>query len=369
MSNTTNSEIRIKEIGGINFGEAFKNGQITSTFSIPASLSIKSLTDEEKAERESQANWAAYKASFKKRNNLDNERYKSLSPSELINATKNKNASSLSDILGSAKSIYDTITNAPDVIADSLAVGAGQVVGTAIGNAGAIAGQVAGMPALVEGSAQFAMDLASMTITDITTYATQYVADRLVALIMPPSIGEVMATATKVCSDYVAIHTTEEIAGLLINSEETNKLMQNFSIVNQISNITKTITEKTGKIQDFINDYSGNIQNIINEMKNHIGAGRQWLQDKVEDYSEDAKNGIKDFIDDNTLKLLEKKQQAIDGLGFAIGESLGKIIVDANKKIVKKNIDKLRENLNNTIIKANADIGKARMNVMAKIGA
>ena len=34
MSNTTNSEIRIKEIGGINFGEAFKNGQITSTFSI-----------------------------------------------------------------------------------------------------------------------------------------------------------------------------------------------------------------------------------------------------------------------------------------------------------------------------------------------
>ena len=225
------------------------------------------------------------------------------------------------------------------------------------------------MPALVEGSAQFAMDLASMTITDITTYATQYVADRLVALIMPPSIGEVMATASKVCLDYVAIHTTEEISGLLINSEETNKLMQNFSIVNQISNITKSITEKTGKIQDFINDYSGNIQNIINEMKNHIGAGRQWLQDKVEDYSEDAKNGIKDFIDDNTLKLLEKKQQAIDGLGFAIGESLGKIIVDATKQLAKSKIDKLRENLNNTVIKANADIGKARMNVMAKIGA
>ena len=368
MSNTTNSEIRIKEIGGINFGEAFKNGQITSTFSIPASLSITSLTDEEKAERESQLNWAAYKASFKKRNNLDNERYKSLSPSELINATKNKNASSLSDILGNAKAEYDAFKYAPDVIADSLAVGAGQVVGTAIGNAGAIAGQVAGMPALVEGSAQFAMDLASMTITDITTYATQYVADRLVALIMPPSIGEVMATATKVCSDYVAIHTTEEIAGLLINSEETNKLMQNFSIVNQISNITKTITEKTGKIQDFINDYSGNIQNIINEMKNHIGNGRQWLQDKVDDYSEDVKNEIKDFIDDNTSKLLEKKQQAIDGLGFAIGESLGKAIVNTSKKRFKNNMDKVRENMNNVIISGKAKIGKAKLNLMAMIG-
>ena len=369
MSNTINSEIRLKEIGGINFGEAFKNGQITSTFSIPASISIPYLSDEEKAEREFQNCWAAYKSLSKKENNAISERYKSLSPSELINAGKTKATTTVSNILGSAKSTYDTITNAPNVVADSLAVGAGQVVGTAIGNAGAIAGQVAGMPALVEGSAQFAMDLASMTITDITTYATQYVADRLVALIMPPSIGEVMATATKVCSDYVAIHTTEEIAGLLINSEETNKLMQNFSIVNQISNITKTITEKTGKIQDFINDYSGNIQNIINEMKNHIGNGRQWLQDKVEDYSEDAKNGIKDFIDDNTLKLLEKKQQAIDGLGFAIGESLGKIIVDAVKKLAKSKIDTLRENLNNTVIKANADIGKARMNVMAKIGA
>ena len=94
-----------------------------------------------------------------------------------------------------------------------------------------------------------------------------------------------------------------------------------------------------------------------------------WLQDKVEDYSEDAKNGIKDFIDDNTLKLLEKKQQAIDGLGFAIGESLGKIIVDATKQLSKSKIDTLRENLNNTVIKANAEIGKARMNVMAKIGA
>ena len=79
MSNTTNSEIRIKEIGGINFGEAFKNGQITSTFSIPASLSIKSLTDEEKAERESQANWAAYKANFKKENSLYNEMLEKLS--------------------------------------------------------------------------------------------------------------------------------------------------------------------------------------------------------------------------------------------------------------------------------------------------
>ena len=369
MSNTINSEIRLKEIGGINFGEAFKNGQITSTFSIPASISIPYLSDEEKAEREFQKCWAAYKSLSKKENNAISERYKSLSPSELINAGKTKATTTVSNILGSVKSTYDTITNAPNVVADSLAVGTGQIVGTAIGNAGAIAGQVAGMPALVEGSAQFAMDLASMTITDITTYATQYVADRLVALIMPPSIGEVMATATKVCSDYVAIHTTEEIAGLLINSEETNKLMQNFSIVNQISNITKSITEKTGKIQDFINDYSVNIQNIINEMKNHIGNGRQWLQDKVEDYSEDAKNGIKDFIDDNTLKLLEKKQQAIDGLGFAIGESLGKIIVDATKQLAKSKIDTLRENLNNTVIKANADIGKARMNVMAKIGA
>ena len=88
MSNTINSEIRLKEIGGINFGEAFKNGQITSTFSIPASLSIKSLTDEEKAERESQANWAAYKANFKKENSLYNERYRSLSADELINIGK-----------------------------------------------------------------------------------------------------------------------------------------------------------------------------------------------------------------------------------------------------------------------------------------
>ena len=368
MSNTIDSEKRLKEIGGINFGEAFKKGQITSTFSIPASISIPYLSDEEKAKREFKNYWAAYKSIYKRENSSNSERYESLSPSELINIEKNKGTTSLSNILGNARAEADALKYAPDVIADSLAVGAGQVVGTAIGNAGAIAGQVAGMPALVEGSAQFAMDLASMTITDITTYATQYVADRLVALIMPPSIGEVMATATKVCSDYVAIHTTEEIAGLLINSEETNKLMQNFSIVNQISNITKSITEKTGKIQDFINDYSVNIQNIINEMKNHIGNGRQWLQDKVEDYSEDAKNGIKDFIDDNTLKLLEKKQQAIDGLGFAIGESLGKAVVTTTKKLFKNNLDKVREKLNNIIIIAKAKIGKIRMNIMAKIG-
>ena len=41
----------------------------------------------------------------------------------------------------------------------------------------------------------------------------------------------------------------------------------------------------------------------------------------------------------------------------------------AVKKLAKSKIDTLRENLNNTVIKANADIGKARMNVMAKIGA
>ena len=368
MSNTINSEIRLKEIGGINFGEAFKNGQITSTFSIPASISIPYLSDEEKAEREFQKCWAAYKSLSKKENNAISERYKSLSPSELINAGKTKATTTVSNILGSVKSTYDTITNAPNVIADSLAVGTGQIVGTAIGNAGAIAGQVAGMPALVGGSTQFAADLVSMAITDITTYAGKCVADRLVALVTPPNIGEVMSTAGKVCLDYVVLNTKLEIGNLLTNSEEINKITQNSAIVNQVSKITKSITETTGKIKDFINDYSGNIQNIVNEMKNHIGNGRQWLQDKVDDYSEDVKNEIKDFIDDNTSKLLEKKQQAIDGLGFAIGESLGKAIVNTSKKRFKNNMDKVRENMNNVIISGKAKIGKAKLNLMAMIG-
>ena len=369
MSNTIDSEKRLKEIGGINFGEAFKKGQITSTFSIPASVSIPYLSDEEKAKREFKNYWAAYKSIYKRENSSNSERYESLSPSELINIEKNKGTTSLSNILGSARAEADALKYTPDVIADSLAVGAGQVVGTAIGNAGAIAGQVAGMGALVEGSAQFAADLVSMAITDITTYAAKCVADRLVALVMPPNIGEVMGKAAKVCADYIILNTKIEIANLLINSEETSKITQNLSIVNQVAKIANSITKATGKIKDFINDYLGNVQTIVNEMKNHIGNGKQWLQDKVDDYSEDIKNEIKDFIDDNTSKLLEKKQQAIDGLGFAIGESLGKIIVDATKKIAKKRIDKLRENLNNTVIKANADVGKARMNVMAKIGA
>lgn len=369
MSNTIDSEKRLKEIGGINFGEAFKKGQITSTFSIPASVSIPYLSDEEKAKREFKNYWAAYKSIYKRENSSNSERYESLSPSELINIEKNKGTTSLSNILGSAKSTYDTITNAPNVIADSLAVGAGQVVGTAMGNAGAIAGQVAGMGALVEGSAQFAADLVSMAITDITSYATKCVADRLVALVMPPSIGEVMGKAAKVCADYIILNTKIEIANLLINSEETSKITQNLSIVNQVAKIANSITKATGKIKDFINDYLGNVQTIVNEMKNHIGNGKQWLQDKVDDYSEDIKNEIKDFIDENTLKLLEKKQQAIDGLGFAIGESLGKAVVTTTKKLFKNNLDKVREKLNNIIIIAKAKIGKIRMNIMAKIGA
>lgn len=368
MSNTINSEIRLKEIGGINFGEAFKNGQITSTFSIPASLSIPYLSDEEKAEREFQNCWAAYKSLSKRENSLNNERYKSLSPSELINVGKNKATTTLSNMLGTARAESDALTNIPNVVADSLAVGVGQAVGTAIGNAGAIAGQVAGMPALVEGSTQFAADLVSMAITDITTYAGQCVADRLVALVMPPNIGEVMSTAGQVCLDYVILNTKLEIGNLLTNSEETNKTTQNSAIVDQVSKITTSITEKTGKIKDFINDYSGNIQNIVNEMKNHVGNGRQWLQDKVDDYSEDVKNEIKDFIDENTIKLLEKKQQAINGLGFAIGESLGKAIVNTSKKRFKNNMDKVRENMNNVIIGAKAKIGKAKLNIMATLG-
>ena len=88
----------------------------------------------------------------------------------------------------------------------------------------------------------------------------------------------------------------------------------------------------------------------------------------ISKFVQHAKNGIKDFIDDNTLKLLEKKQQAIDGLGFAIGESLGKAVVTTTKKLCKNNLDKVREKLNNIVIKAKAKIGKTRMNLMAKIG-
>ena len=98
MSNTIDSEKRLKEIGGINFGQAFKNGQITSTFSIPASVSIQYLSDEEKAKREFKNYWAAYKSIYKRENSSNSERYESLSPSELINIEKNKGTTSLSNI-------------------------------------------------------------------------------------------------------------------------------------------------------------------------------------------------------------------------------------------------------------------------------
>lgn len=387
MANTINSEEKLLAQGGINHGQAFKFGQLTSSMSIPATVQLTSLSDEEKAEQEYANKWAAYKKSKK---DAIEAKYPSKKPSDLLKETnptlykqieadnKAKIAGVISDAKSSGASLQsilqaktkfeDELTGGVSAIVDTAAGGAGQLIGTAVGTAGAIAGQVAGMPALIQGTAEFAADLVSQTIADITAFAIQTVTDRLVAIIKPPSIGDIMAKAGQVCLDYIAIHTGQELSGLLINAEELTKLQQQFSIVDQVAKITGNITKTVNKVKKKIEDYTGVITKVVNEMKQHVAFGKEWLQDKCDLYSADIKDGIGEFIDENTANILKVKEQAIEGLGIAIGESLGKIVVDAQKKAAKKSIDKIREKTNNVTIQANAQIGKAKLNLMAKVG-
>lgn len=388
MPNTINSEEKLLAQGGINHGQAFKFGQLTSSMSIPASVQLTFLTDEEKAKQEHDNRWAAYK---KKKKDAIEAKYPSKKPSDLLKETnpdlykqieadnKAKIAGVISDAKSSGASLQsilqvktkfeNKLTDSVSAIVDTTVGGAGQLIGTAVGTAGAIAGEVAGMPALIQGTAEFAADLAAQTIADITAFAMKTVTDRLLAIIKPPSIGDIMARAGKACLDYVAVHTGQELGALLINAEELTKLKQQLSIVEQVSKITGAITKTVNKVKKKIQEYTGVITKVVNEMKQHVAFGKEWLQDKCDLYSTDIKNGIGEFIDENTANILKVKEQAIEGLGIAIGESLGKIIVDAQKKVAKKAIDKIREKLNNIIIKAFAKIGKAKLNLMAKIGA
>lgn len=277
-------------------------------------------------------------------------------------------AGGLGEIGGFVNSQVGAVTSAPNAIADAVAEGAGAAAGAAIGTAGAVVGAAQGMTTMTEGTAQMAADIASQTIADITSFAMETLSNNLVAIITPPSLGDIMTHAGQVMGEYVKKNGPEEVGNLLIDQEKIAEIKEKLSITNALGSVVGSINDVVSKITEKINYYCGIVGNKVNEMKSHMAEGKDWLLDQMNKYTNEIKDCIEDFINDQTSALLEVKKRAIEGLGEAIGIGLGKAVVCIMKKTAKDVQDAIREKIQNVIVKAKALIGKALLNLWAKIG-
>ncbi|MBO5003745.1 MAG: hypothetical protein J6D03_00460 [Clostridia bacterium] len=365
MANTIDSKEKLKEIGGLNFGEQFKVGGPTSPLSIEYSVIDPGLEESIKAKKKAiKDSWEAEKRKKKRKEDRKNNAFEA---KDLIKKAKDTGETIQS--MGGPVAAASTILNAPATIMNAGVVGAGQIAGSVIGGAGALYGRAVGSIQMIEGTASFAVDLVTQTIEDVTTYALTSVADRIIDVIKPPSIGEITSKAAKVAKDYVAREMKEEVKELLVNKEEQSEKKQKTNIIGVINNVTTTINNTTSKIKGYVDGYIEGSGNDIKMIQGYMGLGKDWLSDRCNEYSEDAKAVIAEYIDDQAYKILSRKQQTVDNLATSLGESMGKKIVNIQRELVKKQTDAIREKTNNVTIKAKAKVGKALLNLWAKVGA
>ena len=258
--------------------------------------------------------------------------------------------------------------SAPSVIADAAAAGAGNVIGTGIGVAGGLVGQAAGLQNLAEGCAEMAADLVANAAADIVAHAGETLASNLIAVVKPPSLGDVTKRAAQAAMKVINEEMKDEMESILSSSEKKAEKDTNKSFEEQVGGVANSITKETGKVSSKIQELGGEAQKVLEKVKKYAGMGEEWMQKNTEKYKESINSSVDDFINGESSKLLDAKQKAIDSMGDSLGQSIGKTTVKLMGKKNKDAADKVRENKSNVITKAKAKVGKALLNLLAKIG-
>lgn len=258
--------------------------------------------------------------------------------------------------------------SAPSVIADAAAAGAGNVIGTGIGVAGGLVGQAAGLQNLAEGCAEMAADLVSNAAADIVAHAGETLASNLIAVVKPPNFGDVTKRAAQAAMKVINEEMKDEMESILSSSEKKAEKDTNKSFEEQVGGVANSITKETGKVSSKIQELGGEAQKILEGAKKYAGMGEEWMQRTVNKYTESINSSVDDFINGESSKLLDAKQKAVDSMGDSLGQSIGKTTVKLMGKKNKDAADQVREKKSNVVTKAKAKVGKALLNLLAKIG-
>lgn len=206
---------------------------------------------------------------------------------------------------------------------------------TVAGAAGNIYGNALGTIDNVIGDIQWVKDLVMVVTTDLIADIENLALQKLDSLLTPPSLSDFVGRATSFIPDYLTDESAALIA-VLTSAESQNDLIETALQMASITSVVDMINSKVNDILKKIDEFVKKINDTITEITNYVTEGIQYMCDQINQTSEDIYKTCEVFINSQTMKLEQAKQNMIDSAARGIAKYMAELI---NSKIEKALFD------------------------------
>ena len=324
-----------------NIGVCFVSGELTSAFTAPVNEKKEDTeTNKEKTKEELAEEISNYVTTVNK--NME----KTITVNSLITQGQNAMASTLNTVQGAASSVTQ-----------SIAYGAGNVVGSATGIVSGVLGSVGNLPVVIAQATQ-----------DLANFALQKGQELIPELMKPPTDRISYWTTT-----YSAIYMEE------IKQKALQKVMENQESINQeniekkdkktLNDFNEKISYYASKVKEKTDEYVGTCTDALNKINEFSMAGPQWLNKQITKTIDESRKKISYFFDETKKSVEKTKEEFSMKMGEATARKAADKLEDQLIKSNKENVDNVEKNTKKAKTKAKTVIQDSLMKVMALIGA
>ena len=215
--------------------------------------------------------------------------------------------------------------------------------------------------------ADIASKISNMLISQVTSFASSYVGEKIGDLMTPPSMGDIMSSATDKMQQY--IKKPDEIMQDALTTEESKhdekekKNMQQ-SLDNYKENVSSQVSDVKDKVQGFVEK----AQEWVKPISSYISQGPRWVETEVNNIANNVMGDIEGQVSMRFDKLQEEKQKFVDGMSDKWAQKQAQKI---NEKTYDMTYDKLKRVDQLKQKASNVALGKAKealCDMKAKMG-
>lgn len=237
----------------------------------------------------------------------------------------------------------------------------------AIGTVGMMAGTIeGGLDALAEAPI-IAMKLSTQLATNVSLHAAEKLQGALADVLIPPTPADILGKAMKEVSRYRKT-VGQMIEELNKDSEKTNAEEAEKQQEEAISEKAKKQRKNAARMKERVQKIVADVQEQCANISYFITSGEPWVKKQAEIIEKKANKRIDEVIDAQVKKILEEKQEFIDGIAEGLAKATAKEVDKKLKNMTKEKLEKINRNRQKIANIAKSKVSKALLNLMASMG-
>ena len=272
-----------------------------------------------------------------------------------------------SDSIGKVIDTADDIQNMAMSTVSSVSSGATTMMSTAAAAGGKVVGTVIAAGANATGDVSQMVGIAQEAVNAMISYAQDLVSEKVMSLLTPP-VNDIMSKVGERTSYWTNEGIKDQAKRVFTPAEKADEESEQKNFTADIAQFTEVLTDNIGKVKEKVDSFCNDITRDVEELSTWMLQGPEWVGKQVEIIENGYEEKVGKFINEQAAKIKEKRDNFIFTIADYMGHNLAGPIVKQSKTLLMKSMNAINEAKQKVINWAKTLIHKAILWIKALIG-